>query len=279
MDMTKQLEKLAAFKKLHSSFFILPNAWDAASAKTFERCGFKAIGTTSAGIAVSHGYADRNMPFDRMLDTVRRIVQTVDIPVTVDMEDGYGQTPDEVAESVKQVIKAGATGINIEDSRMDRQAPLLDIPVQQNKIAVIRELGNAMAYPLFINARIDSYWIKSMPPAGRLEETIKRAHAYQEAGADCIFVPGIQEISDIQTLRHEISCPINVLAGPGMPSAKELEALGIQRISTGSGPFRAAISLLHRMGQEMLEKGTFEHMTSGGVLSYDDLSNTDRNGE
>lgn len=278
MDMTKQLEKLAVFKKLHSNFFILPNAWDAASAKTFEKCGFKAIGTTSAGIAVSHGYADRNMPFDRMLDTVRRIVQTVDIPVTVDMEDGYGQTPDEVAESIKLVIKAGATGINIEDSRMDRQAPLLDIPVQQKKISVIRELGNAMAYPLFINARIDSYWIKSMPPAGRLEETVKRAHAYQEAGADCIFVPGIQEISDIQTLRHEISCPINVLAGPGMPSANELEALGIQRISTGSGPFRAAISLMHRMGQEILEKGTFEHMTSR-VLSYDDLSNTDRNGE
>lgn len=278
MDMTKQIEQLAVFKKLHSDFFILPNAWDAASAKTFEKCGFKAIGTTSAGIAVSHGYADRNMPFDRMLDTVRRIVHTVDTPVTVDMEDGYGQTPDEVAESVKQVIKAGATGINIEDSRMDRQAPLLDIPVQQKKIAVIRELGNAMAYPLFINARIDSYWIKSMPPAGRLEETVKRAHAYQEAGADCIFVPGIQEISDIQTLRHEISYPINVLAGPGMPSANELEALGIQRISTGSGPFRAAISLMYRMGQEILEKGTFEHMTSR-VLSYDDLSNTDRNGE
>ncbi|MGW8821339.1 isocitrate lyase/phosphoenolpyruvate mutase family protein [Paenibacillus sp. JNUCC32] len=271
MDMTKQLEKLTAFKKLHSNFFILPNAWDAASAKTFEKCGFKAIGTTSAGIAVSHGYADRNMPFDRMLNTVRRIVQTVDIPVTVDMEDGYGQTPDEVAESVKQVIKAGATGINIEDSSMDRQAPLHDILLQQNKLAVIRGLGNAMGYPLFINARIDAYWIKSMPPAGRLGETIKRAHAYLEAGADCIFVPGIQEISDIQTLRHEISCPINVLAGPGMPSANELEALGIQRISTGSGPFRAAISLLHRMGHEILEEGTFEHMTLG-VLSYDDLS-------
>jgi 2-methylisocitrate lyase-like PEP mutase family enzyme len=278
MDMTKQLEKVTAFKKLHSNFFILPNAWDAASARSFEKCGFKAIGTTSAGIAVSHGYADRNMPFDMMLDTVRRIVQTVDIPVTVDMEDGYGQTLDEVADSVRQVIKAGAAGINIEDSNMDRQAPLHDIPVQQKKLAVIRELGNAMGYPLFINARIDSYWIKSMSPAVRLEETIKRAHAYQEAGADCIFVPGIQEISDIQTLRHEISCPINVLAGPGMPSANELEALGIQRISTGSGPFRAAISLLHRMGQEMLEKGTFEHMTSK-VLTYDDLSKTDRKRE
>lgn len=274
MDMTKQLEKLSVFNKLHSHFFILPNAWDAASAKTFEKCGFKAIGTTSAGIAISHGFADRNMPFDMMLDSVRRIVQTVDIPVTVDMEDGYGQTPDEVADSVRQVIKAGAVGINIEDSHMDRQAPLHDIPVQQKKIAVIRELGNAMGYPLFINARIDSYWIKSMSPAVRLEETIKRAHAYQEAGADCIFVPGIQEISDIRTLRKEISCPINVLAGQGMPSANELEALGIQRISTGSGPFRAAISLLHRMGHEILEKGTFEHMTSK-VLTYDDLSKTD----
>lgn len=271
MERTISNQKVIDFKELHSNFFILPNAWDAAAAKIFEQCGFKAIGTTSAGIAVSHGYADRNMPFDTMLAAVRKIVRAVDIPVTVDMEDGYGKTPEEVAESVRQVIEAGAAGINIEDSSIDPQAPLYDIPVQQKKIAAIRQLGDRVGFPIFINARTDPYWIKHVPPSRRLEETVKRAYAYQEAGADCIFVPGVREISDIRTLRKEISGPINVLAGPGLPPAQDLEALGIQRISTGSGPFRAALTLLHRIGQDILEGGTFEQMISN-VLSYDDLS-------
>ncbi|MGM1049035.1 MAG: isocitrate lyase/PEP mutase family protein [Bacillota bacterium] len=271
MEKTRSIQMVTDFKELHSNFFILPNAWDAASAKIFEQCGFKAIGTTSAGIAVSHGYSDRNMPFDTMLAVVRKIVQAVNIPVTVDIEDGYGETPEEVAESVRQVIKVGAVGINIEDTTMDPQAPLYDIQVQQKKIAAIRQLGDRIGFPIFINARTDPYWIKHVTPSGRLEETVKRAHAYQEAGADCIFVPGIRDISDIRILRKEISGPINVLAGPELPPAHELEALGIQRISTGSGPFRATVSLLHRIGQEMLERGTFEQMTSK-VLSYDDLS-------
>jgi len=269
MEGTQLVQKAMNFRNLHLNSFILPNAWDALSAKIFEQCGFQALGTTSAGIAASRGYADRNMPFDTMLDAVRSIVQAVDIPVTVDIEDGYGETPEEVVETVKQVIHAGAVGINLEDSTMDPQKPLYDIPVQQKKIAAIRELGKSIG--VFINARTDPYWIKLETPSSKLEETIKRAHAYQEAGADCIFVPGIKTISDIRTLRQEIIGPINVLAGPGLPPANELAALGIQRISSGSGPFRAAVSLLQSIGQDMLDRGSFEQMTSTSKISYDDL--------
>lgn len=271
MERTQSIQKAIDFEKLHSNFFILPNAWDAASAKIFEQCGFKALGTTSAGIAASYGYADRSMPFDTMLDAVRNIVHAVDIPVTVDIEDGYGETPEDVAEAVKKVITAGAVGINLEDSTMDPQKPLQDISIQQKKIDAIRELGERLGIPVFINARTDPYWIKLETPFNKLDETIKRAHAYQEAGADCIFVPGIKTLTDIRTLRQEINAPINVLAAPGLPSAHELEALGIQRISTGSGPYRAVLSFLQSIGQEMLERGIFEPVTSTSKITYDDL--------
>ncbi len=271
MERTQSIQKAIDFEKLHSNFFILPNAWDAASAKIFEQCGFKALGTTSAGIAASSGYADRSMPFDTMLDAVRNIVHAVDIPVTVDIEDGYGEKPEDVAEVVKKVIAAGAVGINLEDSTMDPQKPLQDISIQQKKIDAIRELGKRLGIPVFINARTDPYWIKLETPFNKLAETIKRAHAYQEAGADCIFVPGIKTFTDIRTLRQEINGPINVLAAPGLPSAHELEALGIQRISTGSGPYRAVLSFLQSIGQEMLERGIFEPMTSTSKITYDDL--------
>lgn len=271
MEGTQLVQKAMNFRKLHSSFFILPNAWDAVSAKIFAQCGFQALGTSSAGIAASRGYADRSMPFDTMLDAVRSIVQAVDIPVTVDIEDGYGENPEELVETVKQIINAGAVGINLEDSTMDPQMPLYDIPDQQKKIAAIRELGKRIGIPVFINARTDPYWIKLETPFTKLEETIKRAHAYQEAGADCIFVPGIKTVSDIRTLRQEINGPINVLAVPELPPAHELEALGIQRISTGSGPFRAAVSLLQSIGRDMLDRGSLELMTSTSKISYDDL--------
>ncbi|OZB98627.1 isocitrate lyase/phosphoenolpyruvate mutase family protein [Paenibacillus sp. XY044] len=270
MDRTEQKRKGAAFKELHSQTFVLPNAWDAASAKIFEQCGFKAVGTTSAGIAAAHGYADRNMPFETMLAAIHEIIQAVTIPVTVDMEDGYGSSPEEVAMSVRQVIESGAVGINLEDSAMNPQARLYDISEQQEKIAAIRRSVNPLGIPVFINARTDPYWIRQGTPANMLEETLKRARAYQEAGADCVFVPGVADISPIRTLRSEIGGPINLLAGAGMPPLHELKSLGIERISTGSGPFRAVISLLNRIGGEMLEHGSFERMTSS-VLTYDEL--------
>ncbi|MBB3126600.1 2-methylisocitrate lyase-like PEP mutase family enzyme [Paenibacillus rhizosphaerae] len=270
MDWTEQKHKAADFRELHAQTFILPNAWDAASAKVFEQCGFKAVGTTSAGIAAAHGYADRSMPFDTMLAAIREIVQAVSIPVSVDMEDGYGSTPEEVASSVRQVIESGAIGINLEDSKMNPHDGLYDIADQKKKIAAIRQSMNPFGIPVFINARTDPYWIRMGTPADMLKETLKRAKAYREAEADCVFVPGVKDIAAIRILRKEIGGPVNLLAGAGMPSLHELQSMGIERISTGSGPYRAVISLLHRIGGEMLEHGSFERITSN-VLTYDDL--------
>ncbi|MBJ9987408.1 isocitrate lyase/PEP mutase family protein [Paenibacillus sp. S28] len=270
VDIEQHIRKAIDFKELHTQTFLLPNAWDAASAKVFEQCGFKAVGTTSAGIAAAHGYTDRSIPFDTMLAAVREIVQAVSIPVTVDMEDGYGSTPEEVANSVRQVIESGAIGINLEDSMMNPQDGLYDISEQRQKIAAIRQSINRLGIPVFINARTDPYWIQKGTSADMLEETLKRTKAYREAGADGVFVPGVTDIAAIRILRKEIGGPVNLLAGDGMPSLHELQSLGIERISTGSGPFRAVISMLHRIGGDMLEHGSFERMTSN-VLTYDDL--------
>ncbi|WP_037465350.1 isocitrate lyase/PEP mutase family protein [Shimazuella kribbensis] len=271
MDSKNQISKIIEFRALHSNSFVLPNAWDAISAKVFEECGFKAIGTTSAGIAVSQGYSDRNMPFQTAITSIERIVHSVNIPVSVDIEDGYGQTIEETIETVRQVISTGAVGINIEDSTIDPEQPLYDISVQQQKISAIKNLADTLGIPLFINARTDVYWSQIGEPSTRMQETIKRALAYQEAGADCIFVPGVTDRKMIQNLRKAVSIPINLLAGPDMPSLSELSDIGIQRISCGSAPFRATTTLLKNIGEEIINHGTFHQMTSN-VLSYQEVS-------
>lgn len=271
MNSKGQFSKANKFRNLHSNVFVLPNAWDAISAKIFEECGFKAIGTTSAGIANSQGYSDRYMPFQTAISSIKQIVNSVNIPVSVDIEDGFGQTIEEVVESVRQVISVGAVGINIEDSTINPKDPLYDISLQQKKIIAIKELAYTMGIPLFINARTDLYWLKIGAPLTRFQETVKRALAYQEAGADCIFVPGISDIKMIRALKKEISCPINILAAPDTPSLSELSEIGMQRISCGSGPFRAAVTLIKNIGEEMINHGTFHQMTSN-ALSYHEVA-------
>jgi 2-methylisocitrate lyase-like PEP mutase family enzyme len=271
MNLKNQKSKITDFRTLHLHSFVLPNAWDVISAKIFADCGFKAIGTTSAGIAVSHGYSDRNMPFHTAIHSIKQIVHSVDIPVSVDIEDGYGQTIKEVKETVRQVISTGAVGINIEDSTSDPKQPLYDISFQQKKISAIKNLTDTLGIPLFINARTDVYWSQTGDPSTQLHETIRRAIAYQEAGADCIFVPGINDRETIQTLRESISCPINLLAGKDMPSLSELSTIGIQRLSCGSGPFRATATLLKNISEEIINNGTFHHMNSN-ILSYQEVS-------
>jgi len=272
MKIAQQSIKAEKFKELHSKQFVLPNAWDAMSAKIFQSCGFQAIGTTSAGIAFSHGYKDREMPFETAIAAIRQIAQSVEVPVSADIEDGYGRSVEEVVESVKKVILAGAVGINLEDSTTSPDNPLYDISQQQEKIKAIKALADTVGIPLFINARTDVYWLNIGEPATQLEETIRRAQAYQDAGADCVFIPGISNLNTIQSIREAISCPINLLAGSGMPSLSVLSTIGIERISCGSGPYRAMASLLKKMGDEIMNEGTFHHMTSD-VISYQDVMN------
>ncbi|MFB5662485.1 isocitrate lyase/phosphoenolpyruvate mutase family protein [Alteribacillus sp. HJP-4] len=262
------------FYELHyrSSTFVLPNAWDVISAKMFEESGFKAIGTTSAGIAASLGYKDgQNMPLKKMIETIERIAKSVNVPVTADIEAGYGQTVNAVLETVKKVIETGAIGINLEDGTGDSVHPIYDISLQKEKIAAIREMSDSNNASLFINARTDMYWLNIGDPSLRFQETVKRAEAYQEAGANCIFVPGVSDQKLIQCLRKAISCPINLLADPETPSLTDLSEIGIERLSCGSVPFRTTITLLREISQEIINHGTF-HKVRDNVLTYGEIA-------
>src|SRR5690625_663796 len=270
----KQLQKAKQFHELHQrdDLFILPNAWDVISAKMFEECGFKAIGTTSAGIAVSKGYPDGEaIPLDEMIKAIQNIANAVQVPVSADIESGYGETVDEVLHTVKKVVQAGAIGINLEDGTGDTNEHLFDLTLQVEKIKAIKQLREDTNMPLFINARTDTYWLNIKDPAQRLQETIKRAQAFEQAGADCIFVPGLEDIDIIQRLRREITCPINLLVSPNLPSTQKLSNIGIERISCGSAPFRSTVTLIKQMSEEMLQKGSFKRSTDG-VLSYKEVT-------
>lgn len=265
-----QLTKAKNFHDIHkqATTFVLPNAWNAISAKVFEERGFQAIGTTSAGIATSLGYADgQNLPFEKLIETIASITRAVNIPVSADIEAGYGFTIDEIVANVSEVIAAGAIGINIEDGTGDAEDPISDITVQVENIEAIKELSDS----LFINARTDMYWGNVGEPEARLEETIQRAKSYVKAGANCIFIPGMTDIEEIKTIRKEISVPINLLVNPNLPPLTDLSAIGIERVSCGSAPFRATVTLLKSIADEMYTDGTFNQI-SKNILSYDEVA-------
>ncbi|MFD1780093.1 isocitrate lyase/phosphoenolpyruvate mutase family protein [Fredinandcohnia salidurans] len=268
------LAKADRFRTLHkeSNTFILPNAWDVISAKMFEECGCKAIGTTSAGIAMSLGYPDgQEIPFETMLSVIKNMVESVDVPVSADIESGYGKSAKEVLHTIEQVISAGVVGINLEDGTGDINSPIYNPVLQQEKISTIREYCDSIGFPLFINARTDIFWLNVGKPESRIDEAIHRVKLYEEAGADCVFVPALKNIDEIKKLRNAVNCPINLLAVPGLPSIEELSEIGIERVSTGSSPFRASVSLLKLIGDEIVNQRTFSKMTED-VLSYGEVS-------
>lgn len=256
---TPQAAKAERLRQLHhdSRILVLPNAWDAASARIFEAAGFPAVGTSSAGVANSLGYPDgQHIPREEMLFMVRRIAQTVRVPVTADIEAGFGQSVDEVVETIRSVLVAGAVGINLEDSTKDDAKRLLPVAEQVARIQAIRALGEAMGVPLVINARTDAY-IVPLEPDARFEATVERANAYLAAGADCAFPILVTDVETIGRLVQAISGPINILALPGVPPVRELERLGVKRVSMGAGPCRATMALTRQIAEELRERGTY----------------------
>jgi 2-methylisocitrate lyase-like PEP mutase family enzyme len=254
-----QAEKAVRFRDLHRGpkILLLPNAWDVATARIFELAGFPAIATTSAGIANSLGYPDtEKISRVEMLDVVARIARALAIPVTADVEAGYG---DPVA-TAKAVVAAGAVGMNLEDVTA-ADGKLVDLSTQ---LAILREI-RALHLPLVVNARNDIFLAGIGDPATRLARTVDRLNAYLEAGADCVFAPGVTDPAILAKLASEIRGPLNVLAGAGTPPAAELERLGVARISVGSGPARAALGLVRRMATEFREQGTFQTMLADQV--------------
>lgn len=261
MTQREKAERLLRLQQPGSSL-LLPNAWDAASARLFEEAGFPAIGTTSAGIAYAYGYADgEQIPREEMLQAITRIVSVVQVPVTADTEAGYGQAPADVADTIRGVIAAGAVGVNLEDGTGDPTRPLYPLEAQAERLAAAREAANRANIPLVINARTDTYLAQVGEGQAQLEETIRRGRAYLQAGADSIFVPYVTEPAIIQILVRDIPGPINLLAMPGGPSVPELFRLGVVRVSVGSRAMLATMGLIRKIAQELRDHGTYEAMS------------------
>jgi 2-methylisocitrate lyase-like PEP mutase family enzyme len=261
-----QRAKAQRFLELHTGgrLLVLPNAWDAGSARIFEQAGFHALGTTSAGVALSLGYPDgERVSRADMLEVVRRIASAVAIPVTADLEAGYGPTVNDAVETAKGAIAAGAVGMNFEDSTSDDR--LVDVAVNVERIRAVKKVAEAEGIAFVLNARTDVFLLQIGEPAGRFDETVRRANAYREAGADCLFVPGVTDAETIGRLVRAIKGPMNVLAGRGTPPTGELERLGVARVSIGGGPMRAALTLTLRIAQELAERGTYTSFTENAL--------------
>ncbi len=271
--MTSQRDRAAHFRQLHHENLplVLPNAWDAASARIIELAGAKVIATSSAGVAWAYGRGDgQKLQREEMIQMIRYIVQTVGVPVTADVESGYGTgSPQDVAETVKAVIDAGAVGVNLEDSPGHDGEPLLAPEIHAERIRAARAAASAAGGDLVINARTDSYLFKVGAPETRFDETVRRAGLYRAAGADCIFVPGVIDAETIAALVQAIEGPVNILAMAGAPTIPELGQLGVARVSLGGGVARAALAATQQVAREVLEQGTYhtlEHsLTSANV--------------
>jgi 2-methylisocitrate lyase-like PEP mutase family enzyme len=255
-----QPKKAEQFRALHSTgkILLLSNVWDVASARVIEEAGFDAIATTSAGIAFSLGYADgEKISREEMLTVVTRIARSVGIPVTADVEAGYGSRAEDAAQTAKAVIEAGAIGMNLEDADNTLPQTLVELPLQLEKIGAVRDAARNLGVPLVLNARTDVYLLQIGDPARRYDEAIRRVREYRDAGADCVFVPGVRDTETIGRLVKDLKCPLNILAGPGSPSVSELHKLGVARVSLGSAPARAALGLMRRIAEEVRTKGTY----------------------
>lgn len=255
--------KAEEFRALHKGpILVLPNAWDAASAAVIAAAGARAIATTSGGVAWALGRRDgERLTLAEVTDVVRRVAEAVDVPVTADVESGYG----DVAATVAAVIGAGAVGVNIEDSKAD--GTLYSADEQAARLASARAAAAEAGLPaLWINARADSFLYQIGAPEGRLDDVLNRAAAYAEAGADSLFVLGTPDISVVRELVSASPLPVAVGGGPGTPSVAEYESVGVRRISAGTRITQAAYSLASRAAAEMLTKGTFTEIE--GAIDY-----------
>lgn len=265
MDIQTQIDRAQALRRLHdrSAILLLPNAWDAGSARLFARRGFAAIATTSAGMAWSLGYADgERAPLDDVLAAIARITRVVDLPVTADIETGYGQTPEQVAATVQAVIAAGAVGINLEDGAPGH-GPLRPCAVAAARIHASRVAASAVGVPIVINARVDN-WMQqdAVTASDRFADAVVRARAYREAGADCIYPIGLSDGATLAALVRAIDAPVNVAAGPGMPDLAELARLGVARVSTATRFATLALAAVDQAAAGLLESGCFDGLAS-----------------
>lgn len=280
MEQSAQTTRAQRFRGLHTKgkLLLLPNAWDAVSARLFEEEGFQALATTSAGVSSAMGFADGEViPFATHLAVARCIVERVRIPVSMDMERGYASNLAELRTNVTAAIEAGIVGVNLEDGLPDHSAShsnrLRDPDEQCDRIRTVREVAEHAHVPLVINARTDVLLGADGGGSNGLSEAVHRGNRYREAGADCVFVPDLETLEDheIAVLAEEIAAPLNVIAGRRTPPVPRLEEIGVSRLSFGPRPMRALLSVLQTMAREWLDRGTFQEM-SKGTLTYDTIN-------
>lgn len=250
-------DNTAAFRSLHrSGCFLMPNAWDAGSARILSAQGFETLGTTSAGIAFARGVSDGAQAISRseMMDAIHQIASAVSIPVSADLEAGFGTEPSDVADTVLLAIQAGAVGGNIEDASAEHPSGLFELAQ-----AVDRIRGARSAEPAFVlTARTDVCLLRG---SEYLPMAIERCQAFVEAGADCVFVPGLTRTKDITTLVSEVQAPVTVVMGLSSSSltVADLRQAGARRISVGGSLARACLGLLRRASRQMLDEGCFDY--------------------
>jgi len=263
------LEKATRFNELHNSdgIFVMPNAWDAGSAKFLADQGFAALATTSGGVNYARGRQDYvyAVPASEMLEAYGLIAHAVDLPVSGDLENGYGTDPETVAATIRQSAEHGMVGGGIEDWSGDPDNPLYETGLAVERIAAARQAGDACGFPYTLTARCEIY---SFDLPNRFAEAVRRANLYSDAGADCIFIPGLNDPDDLRRLVREVPAPISVVAGLGevvtgegdpQLSVAELADIGIRRVSTGGSLARACFGLLRRAARELAEEGTFSY--------------------
>jgi len=251
MDRATQQRHAETFRNLHQTAkpLVLFNVWDVASGNAVAK-HFPAVATSSWAVAAAHGFADReHLPFEDVIRFVTRLTAAVPLPVTVDLEGGYGDTPEAAAQSVAAVIKAGAIGINLEDGQGQATRSMADPERHGAKIKAVRAAAEAAGIRLFINARTDVFLQKPDSLAAGLAEAERRGKVYAAAGADSLFVPGLADLGGIATLVKRVSLPLNIMATSQVPEIPALANVGVKRVSLGAWPFVAAMRVLGEAAQ------------------------------
>lgn len=268
--MLTQAEKGAAFRALHERdhAFIIPNPWDAGTARLLAYLGFEALATTSAGYAFSVGQRDNTVSREQMMAHVAALASATDLPVSADLENGFGDTPEIVSETFRMAAAAGLTGGSIEDSTQRKEQPIYQKDHAIERVRAAAEAAHSLPFTFTLTARCENYLV------GRpdLKDTIERLQAYQEAGADVLYAPGLATKDDIAAVVSSVDRPVNVVMGlQGVQlSLADLSALGVRRISVGSALSRAALGAFLRAAREMREHGTFTF--ADDAVSYRDIS-------
>jgi len=251
----------STFRALHlgGPILVLPNAWDAASARLIEACGATAIATSSGALSWAHGAPDgQGLPLEALVAATREIVRAVRVPVTVDVEAGYGTTPEQVGPVIRRLVDAGAVGINLEDG--GDEPSVLAVKLEAAKRSALQA-----GVELFVNARTDVYLRGLVPPGERVAETLARARRYRDAGCDGLFVPGIVDADEIASVTRQVGVPVNVMVVNGLAAPAKLQELGVRRLSAGVALALAALTTVRRIATSLLERGDYGKLLASEV--------------